>query len=82
MGEKSGQESHVLLERIVKIKLSFRIFKKYKEMFAKLASMAGISPNISEQLMSYYWIVFLLIKTYMKVVDDVNESAIILASIL
>ena len=71
-----------MLERIVRINLSFRIFKKYKEMFLKLATMTALCPNIVEELMSFYWITFLLIKKYMKAVEDINESTLILASVL
>ena len=51
-------------------------------MFQKLTTMTSISPNIFEQLMSFYWIMYLLIKKYMKVANDANESALILASVL
>lgn len=60
--EKYATSQHHLKEKIPKIRVAYRSFKKYKAIFSELCNLAHIPQNIVSDLESFFWIVFLLIK--------------------
>ena len=54
------------------------MFKKYKNIFEELSKRVKVVKNIATNLLSFFWIVYLLIKAKIKAVDDIEESTKIL----
>lgn len=45
--KKSNFSNHSLIEKVGKIKISFRVFKKFKTIFENLGAKNGISFNVN-----------------------------------
>lgn len=65
-------------EKIKKVRIAYRMFKKYKNIFEELSKRVKVVKNIATNLLSFFWIVYLLIKAKIKAVDDIEESTKIL----
>ena len=78
-------DHHALTEKVQHTKISLRTFKKYKEIFEHLAARNHkecVPAVIKEDLLAFFWIIFLLLKHSLEALEDISLSTKILVVLL
>jgi hypothetical protein len=79
---KAESSQHYLAEKVIHIKIAFRVFKKFKAIFGHLAQRT--KPRIAhlEQLEALFWIVYLIVQHRLGALENLSLRTIILTTLL